>query len=473
MQMQLENQIFSFQDLKDSKKIKYQLTQLAPTLLGLFLCLGFLFLTPIYDSEQTTHREIFKILEKNYVDEIQIPEKKDSQSIQEWLKTFDPHTYYLAPQKAKQVKNELKGKMEGIGLYVQYSMDSAMVFYVNPNSPAAKAGILPGDIILAVDEVKTSEILKSDTLQFSDLIRGADGTQVRLDIFRPFKNECYTKIVTRAYINISSTSDVFLMKNGIGFVRLELFSSNSYQQLVDSIMQLKSSGMKQLILDLRDNGGGLLDQAIKIANEFLKKGQLITFTKGAHRATQSYKANGEGQFKELPLYILVNENSASASEVLAASLKENNRATLIGENTYGKGLVQETYQLNNGGSLNITIARYFTPSGSCIQKPYTYKEEESNLKYGIEPDYFIKSIRTPFPSYREFDAARSDLFEQHWLGSYPNASKFAAEFLKDSISISNKLALGIMIYGPNELPNLLLTNDKLIQQTVKLILTSN
>ena len=154
--------------------------------MGLFLCLGFLFLTPIYDSEQTTHREIFKILEKNYVDEIQIPEKKDSQSIQEWLKTFDPHTYYLAPQKAKQVKNELKGKMEGIGLYVQYSMDSAMVFYVNPNSPAAKAGILPGDIILAVDEVKTSEILKSDTLQFSDLIRGADGTQVRLDIFRPF-----------------------------------------------------------------------------------------------------------------------------------------------------------------------------------------------------------------------------------------------------------------------------------------------
>lgn len=473
MKMQPENQIFSFQDLKDSKKIKYQLTQLAPTLLGLFLCLGFLFFTPKYDSEQTTHREIFKILEKNYVDEIQIPEKKDSQSIQEWLKTFDPHTYYLAPQKAKKVKNELKGKMEGIGIYVQYSTDSAMVFFVNPNSPAAKAGILPGDIILAVDELKTSEILKSDTLQFSDLIRGADGTQVRLDIFRPFKNECYTKIVTRTFINISSTSDVFLMKNGIGFVRLELFSSNSYQQLVDSIKQLKSSGMKQLILDLRDNGGGLLDQAIKIANEFLEKGQMITFTKGAHRTTQNYKANGEGQFKELPLYILVNENSASASEVLAAALKENNRATLIGENTYGKGLVQETYQLNNGGSLNITIARYFTPDGSCIQKPYTYKKEESNTKYGIEPDYFIKASRTPFPSYREFDAARSDLFKQHWLGTYPNASKFATEFLYDSISIAKNLALGIMIYGPNELPNLLLTHDNLIQQTVKLIRTSN
>jgi C-terminal peptidase prc len=279
------------------------------------------------------------------------------------------------------------------------------------------------------------------------------------------------KMVKRQSINISSTSDIFLMSNGVGYARLELFSYHSHQELKDSIVSLQKEGMKKLILDLRDNSGGLLDQAIKISNEFLEKGELITYTLGAKRKKQSYKANGKGSFIGLPLVILVNEGSASASEVLSAALQDNKKATIIGEQTYGKGLVQETYYLSNGGSLNITIARYYTPKGKCIQKQYSKVKSRDSLEFGIKPNLEISQKNIPFPALEDFRyVAKHYLYKKNWKLQYPRSTQFANQLILKSDSIQNNLALGIMLYGPKEIPNLLLTKDPAIEAANDLLI---
>lgn len=466
MTMQQEKAISFSQDLKDSKHNIDKLKALAPTFLGLLCALGFYFLAPHYTESESTEREILNILKKNYVDNLEIIERKDSQSINDWLQRLDPHTYYLSPKKSKSLGNQLKGKLEGIGIYVQYSLDSALIFYVSPKSPAALAGLLPGDFITSVNGIETKEIMQSDT-SLPEMIKGAENTRAQLQIYRPQSKASFNKEILRKSINISSTSDIFLMNNGIGYARLELFSNNSHQELRDSILSLKARGMEKLILDLRDNSGGLLGQAIKIANEFLEKGDLITYTEGAKRDKQNFEANGKGNFIGTPLTILVNSSSASASEVLAAALQENKKAQIIGEQTYGKGLVQESYYLSNGGSLNITIARYYTPNGKCIQKPYGIEKNSDSSRYGIMPNINILSTGINFPSFTIFRYMSTQyLYKKNWIASYPKASNFANQVLLKSDSFTHNLALGIMIYGPRETPNLLLTNDPIVKTAV-------
>ena len=310
-----------------------------------------------------------------YVDPIQLDTIYEK-AIPALLSELDPHSEYIPAKMFSEVNESLEGEFDGIGIVFNASTDTITVLSVIPKGPSSEAGVRPGDRIVKIDgRVVAGQKIPQDSMV--RLMRGKRGTRVMLGVKRASLDELVDIEVTRAPIEIHSIETSFMLDNEakIGFVRLSQFARTSYSEMRNAIMKLREQGLRGIIIDLRGNGGGFLDQAILIANEFLPENSLIVYTEDRFGEQIKEYSRGNGGSTDLEVAILVDETSASSSEILAGAIQDNDRGVIIGRRTFGKGLVQSQIPFTDGSAIRLTVARYYTPSGRSIQRPYTNGDE--------------------------------------------------------------------------------------------------
>ena len=316
-------------------------------------------------------------IESHYVDDISLDEIYET-AIPKILSELDPHSEYIPAKDFSAVNESLDGEFDGIGLVFNAATDTIVVLNVIPQGPCDKAGVRAGDRVLRID---TRDVAGQNIPQDSmmKLMRGPRGSQVRLSLQRQGIDNLVDVDITRAPIEIHSIETAFILDktDNIGYIRLSQFSRTSYSELLKAIIKLRNQGMESLIVDLRGNSGGFLDQAILIANEFLPANKLIVYTEDRYGNQMREYSRGTGTSTSLPLVILVDETSASSSEILAGAIQDNDRGLVIGRRTFGKGLVQAQIPFMDGSAMRLTVARYYTPTGRSIQKPYTKGKGEA------------------------------------------------------------------------------------------------
>lgn len=328
-------------------------------------------------------QEIMDLISNRYVDDVKINDLADT-AIQAMLSKLDPHSVYIPASELQLVNEELAGKFFGIGIEFNIFDDTLNVVNVLKDGPSYKAGLLTGDKFIKVDD-STVAGNKTNADAFRKMLRGDRGAKVTITFLR--NNSLKQAVITRDAIPISSVDASYMIDTSTGYIKLNKFSSETYREFMQSLEALNKAGMKNLVLDLRDNGGGILDEAIEIADEFLDGDKLITYTEGKHVNKKEYRCRRVGQFEKGPLIVLANESTASASEVLIGALQDWDRATIVGRRTFGKGLVQEQFELSDHSALRLTIARYYTPVGRSIQRSYAngnkaYYQDIINRHYG-------------------------------------------------------------------------------------------
>ena len=299
------------------------------------------------------------------------------------MKELDPHSVYIPAREMQQLNEPLEGEFDGIGVVFNAATDTVIILNVIPNGPSAKAGIVAGDRIIEVNDTIVAGV-KMPQNDIVKRLRGRRGTEVKLSLKRQGIDDLVDVTVVRDAIPIESIESAFMVTDDIGYIRLSQFARTSYIELLKALIELRSAGMHKLIFDLRDNSGGYLDQAIMIANEFLPQGKLIVYTEDRERKQVREYSDGTGSSSDLALVILIDEGSASSSEILAGAVQDNDRGTIVGRRSFGKGLVQSQLPYPDGSALRLTIARYYTPTGRSIQKPY---------KNGDETDYEMDLLR--------------------------------------------------------------------------------
>jgi carboxyl-terminal processing protease len=312
--------------------------------------------------------DVINYIEASYVDSVS-KQKLTEDAINDLLQSLDPHSYYISAAEFNDVNDPLMGNFEGIGVEFRIIKDTVVVINTVAGGPSEKRGVRAGDRIVKVDgkpfagiKITNEKVLKT--------LKGEKGTDVKLSIYRPGVRNLIDFVVTRDVIPTYSVDIAYMVKGNIGYIKLSKFSKTTPQEFDAALTKLKSGGMKKLILDLRGNGGGFMDAAIYLADEFLSKDKLIVYTEGKHRPKKSSYATDEGDFENGALVILIDEMSASASEIVAGAIQDNDRGTIIGRRSFGKGLVQEQVELLDGSAIRLTVARYHTPTGRCIQKSY-------------------------------------------------------------------------------------------------------
>lgn len=318
--------------------------------------------------------EVINYVKDSYVDTIghdQLEEK----AITGMLQSLDPHSVYITPADFHDANDPLLGGFEGIGVQFRIERDTIMVITPVSGGPSEKLGIRAGDRIVKIGgkNVASVKIKNNDVMR---KLKGPKGTKVNVSIFRRGVKGFLDFTITRDVIPIYSLDVSYMAKPGIGYIRLNNFSATTRDEFEKALKDLNSRGMKKLILDLRGNGGGRLQAAIDVADEFLPDGKLIVYTKGAHNPKKTAYATGGGLFEQGELVVLIDEWSASASEIVAGAIQDNDRGTIIGRRSFGKGLVQEEYDFTDGSGIRVTIARYYTPTGRCIQKSYKNGSDE-------------------------------------------------------------------------------------------------
>lgn len=324
-----------------------------------------------YIEKEKPVQEVFDLIEKKYVDDENL-DSIGNIAIEAMLSNLDPHSIYLPVEELKEANEGLMGVFFGIGVEFNILNDTTNVINVIEDGPSEKAGLKTGDKFLKVgDSLIAGNKTTSETLK--NLLRGSAGSMVDITIFR---NGVQKKVtIKRGAVPIYSLDASYMLTDTIGYIRLNKFAETTYKEFMRAMEKLQAKGMKALVLDLRDNGGGILTEATHIADEFLSGNKLITYTEGAHSPRREYRADKDGVFETGKLIVLANEGTASASEVLIGALQDWDRATIVGRRTFGKGLVQEQYQLSDGSGLRLTVARYFTPLGRGIQKSYVKGKE--------------------------------------------------------------------------------------------------
>lgn len=311
-------------------------------------------------------QEALDLIKNRYVDSVHMDSLQDG-AMQGIMDHLDPHSFYIPASDVSATNEDIIGNFQGIGVEFNIFNDTVNVLYVIPNGPSDKAGLQIGDKILAVDDSSVvSKTLPSDEIK--KMIRGAGGTKVKLTIFR--NNTTQYFYVTRGTIPLPSLDAAYMLDSVTGYIKLNKFSETTYREFMQAMDSLQKCRMKNLVLDLRGNGGGLVNQATDIADEFLDGDKLIVYTEGTNTPKHEYRAGKEGVFEKGKLSVLVDELTASASEILAGALQDWDRAQIVGRRTFGKGLVQEQYSLSDGSALRLTVARYYTPLGRSIQRPY-------------------------------------------------------------------------------------------------------
>lgn len=307
-------------------------------------------------------------IEKNYVDTIDYKDMVEK-LLPQVMEKLDPHSVYLPPVELEAADESLVGNFSGIGIQFNVPADTAIVISVIPGGPSQKAGLLSGDRIIKVDGKMVAGVkMNQDSLV--KMLKGPRGTKVHLEVKRDNLDELLPFEIVRDKIPVKSVDVAFMLSDSLGYVKLSKFSRTSYVEFMEAVLPLVEQGMKELVFDLRDNTGGYLDQALRLSNEFLDEGELIVYMEGANRAREDYKASGKGLLRDMKLYVLINESSASSSEIFAGAIQDNDRGTILGRRSYGKGLVQEPVYFTDKSGIRLTVARFYTPTGRCIQKPY-------------------------------------------------------------------------------------------------------
>ena len=331
---------------------------------------------------------VLKRIESDYVDTVD-RSKLEETAIPAMLRKLDPHSVYIPAKEQKRANESIHGNFEGIGISFNMLNDTIIVISTIPGGPSEKLGLQPGDKIIFVNDslVAGKGISDEDVM---GMLKGPRGTVVKVRILRDGYPELLIFNITRDKIPIYSVDVSYMINKNTGYIKINNFAESTYEEFMNGLKELKSKGMTKLIIDLRGNSGGVMDASIQIANEFLKKGELIVYTKGRIQVRSEARATGSGEFETGDLVMLIDEWSASASEILAGAIQDNDRGTIIGRRSFGKGLVQEPVYFPDGSGMRLTIARYYTPSGRSIQRPYSegFEEYYNDLNIRIEKNEF-------------------------------------------------------------------------------------
>ncbi|PVX45497.1 carboxyl-terminal processing protease [Flavobacterium sp. 103] len=346
--------------------------------LGIFI--GSLSGTPSSKSfiaKKNTKEKLNKLIDfidNEYVDDVNT-DSIVSLTVNSILAKLDPHSVYIPPKDQAEIAETMKGDFVGIGINFYMHNDSVAVINPVKNGPSAKAGIKAGDRILYADKTKLfGRKLPNDSL-FATL-KGQAGSQIELTVYRKSEHKKMKVTIKRDVIPLKSVDVAMLLDKNTGYIKINRFAETTFDEFKKGLTSLKKQGIKTLVIDVRDNGGGYMEEAIAIADEFLKDKELIVFTKSKKEPTEKTYATEEGSFETGNVFVLINENSASASEILAGAIQDNDRGTIVGRRSFGKGLVQREMDFNDGSAVRLTIARYYTPTGRSIQKPYSKGNEE-------------------------------------------------------------------------------------------------
>ncbi len=420
-----------------------------------------------------------------YVDEVD-EGKLVEDAIISMLNELDPHSTYSNPEEVKELNEPLQGNFDGIG--IQFNMATDTLFVIQPVSggPSEKVGILAGDRIIEVNDTIIAGV-KMSTDDVMRRLRGKRGTKVNVKIMRRGVKELLPFTITRDKIPVYSLDASYMVNSRIGYIRINRFGATTGQEFVDALHRLRKAGMKDLILDLQGNGGGYLNAAIEVVNQFLGRKQLIVYTEGRRNPRAEFDAEGNGDFLTGRLAVLVDEFSASASEIVTGAIQDWDRGVVVGRRTFGKGLVQRPIDLPDGSMIRLTVARYYTPSGRCIQKPYESIEQYNrdlidrynrgemlsadsihfpdSLKYktlrlgrtvygggGIMPDYFVPVDTTMYTGYYLALRDKGAIVQQNlkwvdahraeWMAKYKDFSHFDHEFEVTPAMLEELKALG-------------------------------
>lgn len=320
-------------------------------------------------------RSVLAFIENNYVDTVK-QDQLIEKAIESMLEQLDPHSSYIPPQIAERMNESMKGNFQGVGIEFKIFEDTLRITGVVERGPSELAGIISGDRIISVDgENITGKNLQQEKV--FTMLRGEGGTRVNVSIIRPGERTPLSMNIIRGTIPIASIDAAFMIDRHTGYIKLLRFSETSAEEFEKVLHNLIKQGMTSLIFDLRDNGGGVLSSAVSIADHFLKKGEMIVYTLGTNYPKSEEKATSKGLFEDGKIAVLINEESASASEIIAGAIQDTDRGIIIGRRSFGKGLVQQQRDFSDGSALRLTVARYYTPSGRSIQKPY----EEGSEKY--------------------------------------------------------------------------------------------
>lgn len=344
-------------------------------------------------------QEAYAYITRNYVERVDSAQLSES-AIEGMLNGLDPHSIYITAEEMQAVRENFDASFEGIGIYYEFvegvqDNDTLVVLMPIAGGPSEEAGLQPGDRITRIDDTTAIGFTQELVQKY---LKGPKGSEVTLQVRRPGYRDLLTFDITRDEIPIETVTAAYMEDETTGYIKLQRFARTSHEEVTSAIQMLKEQGMARLILDLRDNAGGLLDQAYEISDEFLTGDQMIVYTDSRHPGNRrQYYANDGGVFEEGPLMVLINENSASASEIVAGAVQDHDRALVVGRRSFGKGLVQQQFPLSDGSVLQMTVSRYYTPAGRLIQTPFELGETEEDyfaakrdlrdhLEYELDPD---------------------------------------------------------------------------------------
>ncbi len=388
---------------------------------------------------------LLHIISDRYVDNVNI-DSLVTKAIPQILSELDPHSVYISADEVQAATEDLKGSFSGVGIEFVIRKDTLRVQNVVKNSPAEKAGLLAGDKIVEIDDSAFvgKKVVNEEAMR---RLKGPKDTKVKLGVIRYGKDKTIKRFtVTRGDIPRKTVVAAYMADENTGYIKIRSFGETTYAEMLIALAKLSQKGFSNLIVDLRDNTGGYLQQAVNMINEFLPKDRLIVYTEGLHSKRQEFRSDGRGTYSDIPLVVLINEASASAAEIFAGAIQDNDRGTVIGRRSFGKGLVQEQLGFSDGSLIRLTVARYYTPSGRCIQKPYvdgndksyeedlidrykhgeffsqdsihhtgpayyTLKKREVYGGGGITPDIFIPEDTTDVTSYYKLAAASGLIFQ--------------------------------------------------------------
>ena len=355
----------------------------------------------IINSGSNRLNNLLHIIDDQYVDKVNLDSLVEK-AIPQILGDLDPHSVYISAKDVQTATDDLKGSFSGVGIEFVIREDTIHIQGVIKNGPAERAGLLAGDKIVTVDDKPfVGKTVTNEEAQHR--LKGPKDTKVKIGVLRYGEKKIQQYVVTRGEIPTKSVTATYMLDDDTGYIRIKNFGENTYPEMLIALAKLSQENFSNLIIDLRDNTGGYLQSAVQIINEFLPNNKLIVYTQGRKSPRQEYKSNGKGSYQKIPLIVLINESSASASESFAGAMQDNDRATIIGRRSFGKGLVQQQIGFPDGSMIRLTIARYYTPSGRCIQKPYSPGDknyEEDLLERYEHGEFFSQdSIKHTGPAF--------------------------------------------------------------------------
>ncbi len=350
-------------------------------LLAVTTCLALCFTTMAQRSMPQAMQKLLNAeyaISSLYVDSVN-EDKLVEDAIKGMLESLDPHSSYTDAKETKELEEPLQGEFSGVGIQFNMNQDTLYVIQTVPGGPSERVGVLAGDRIITVNDTTIAGV-KMRNSDIQKRLRGKKGTQVTIKVKRPGMKELITFRITRDNIPLHSIDAQYMLDERTGYLRISRFGAKTHEEMMDALKELKKQGMTQLVMDLSDNGGGYLNAAIDMCNEFLDRGQLMVYTEGDNSPRNEANANGWGEHKDLHMVVMVNQYSASAAEIFAGAMQDWDRAVIVGRRTFGKGLVQRPFKFDDGSMMRLTVARYYTPSGRCIQKPYNRGDKKAYEK---------------------------------------------------------------------------------------------